>query len=58
VGDKNTTNQPNNDRSDVINPNNPKHQGALDEHSRRSNPRDPVNPPGKTQPSNPPGKGK
>jgi hypothetical protein len=49
---------PNDERSEALNPNNQKNQDALDEHSRRKNPQDPVNPPGKTQPSNPPGKGK
>lgn len=48
---------PNDDRSDELNPNNPKHQEGLDEHSRRKNPQDKSNPPGQTRPSNPPGKG-
>jgi hypothetical protein len=58
MGDKDNANQPNNERADTLNPNNPKHQTALDEHSRRSNPKDPSNQPGSTRPSSPPGKGK
>lgn len=49
---------PNDDRSDSINPNNPKQQAGLDEHSRRSNPQEPRNAPASTRPSSPPGKGK
>jgi len=51
-------NQPSNPRADVINPNNEKHQTALDEHSRRQNPKDTSNRPEQTRPSSPPGKGK
>ncbi|MDY7230253.1 hypothetical protein [Hyalangium rubrum] len=58
MGEKSNETKSNNDRSDTINPNNPKHQTALDEHSRRTNPKDPSNSPGPTRPSNPPGKGK
>jgi hypothetical protein len=58
MGNKDNERKPNDDRSDTLNPNNPKHQTALDEHSRRSNPRDPNNSPGTTRPTNPPGKGK
>ena len=50
--------QPNDERSDALNPNNPKHQTGLDEHSRRKNPEDSSNAPGTTRPSNPPGQGK
>jgi hypothetical protein len=57
MGDKDKPRTPNDERSDTLNPNNPKHQSALDEHSRRRNPEAPSNPPGTTQPSNPPGKG-
>jgi hypothetical protein len=55
---KNDSRTPNDDRSDSINKNNPRHQAALDEHSRRSDPREPRNAPETTRPSNPPGKGK
>jgi hypothetical protein len=58
MGDKSSDQKPNNERSDTLNPNNPKHQKALDEHSRRNNPQDSSNTPGGTRPSSPPGKGK
>jgi len=58
MADKSSDQKPNNERSDTLNPNNSKHQKALDEHSRRSNPKDSSNAPGNTRPSNPPGKGK
>jgi hypothetical protein len=58
MGDKDSTKTPNEERGETLNPNNPKHQDALDEHSRRKNSQDPRNPPGTTQPSSPPGKGK
>jgi hypothetical protein len=56
--DKKDDRTPNDDRADVINPNNPNHQKALDEHSRARNPKDPSNPSGTPRSSNPPGKGK
>jgi hypothetical protein len=52
------TKTPNDQRSDVINPNNDQHQAALDEHSVRSDPNSPRNAPLPTRPSSPPGKGK
>ncbi|WNG16851.1 hypothetical protein [Cystobacter fuscus] len=58
MADNDSGKKPNDNRSDVINPNNPKHQKALDEHSRARNPKDPSNTPGTTRPSNPPGQGK
>ncbi|WP_257450048.1 hypothetical protein [Archangium lipolyticum] len=58
MADKDNTRKPNDERSDTLNPNNPKHQSALDEHSRRKNPQEPANTPGTTRPSNPPGKGR
>jgi hypothetical protein len=58
MGDKDKPRTTNDERSDTLNPNNPKHQSALDEHSRRRNPESPTNPPESPRPSNPPGKGK
>lgn len=52
------TRTPNDDRADALNPETQQHQSALDEHSRRVNPREPRNAPSTTRPSNPPGKGK
>ncbi|HEX8440662.1 hypothetical protein [Archangium sp.] len=58
MADQEKTKSPNDERSEAINPTSPKHQAALKEHSRRSNPEDPSNRPAATRPSSPPGKGK
>ncbi|MEO5725766.1 MAG: hypothetical protein ABI134_25865 [Byssovorax sp.] len=46
---------PNDQRSDVKNPNNPAHQDARDNESRQANPQDPKHQPG--QQRQPPGPG-
>ncbi|HEX8826199.1 MAG TPA: hypothetical protein VF794_40215 [Archangium sp.] len=58
MGDKSSEQKSNDERSETLNPTSTKHQKALDEHSRRNNPKDPSNAPGGPRPSNPPGKGK